>query len=97
MVFVVVVAQTSLNRAKAWVKELQTQGAPRMVIALVGNKADLADKRRVKADEARSYAEENGILFMETSAKTAHNVREVFEEIARTLPKDRNSPPRVSR
>lgn len=81
--------ESSFVRAKAWVKELQTQGTPKMVIALVGNKADLADNRRIKTDDAQSYAEENGILFLETSAKTAHNVKEVFEAIANTLPKDR--------
>merc|ERR1711879_250521 len=77
----------SFARAKAWVKELQTQGAAKMIIALVGNKSDLEDGRRIRADEARAYAEENGVLFMETSAKTAQNVSEIFEAIANTLPK----------
>jgi GTPase SAR1 family protein len=79
------------------VKELQTQGTPKMVIALVGNKADLADSRRIKTDEAQSYAEDNGILFLETSAKTAQNVKEVFEAIANTLPKDRERASGVQR
>jgi len=79
--------ESSFARAKAWVKELQTQGAAKMVIALVGNKSDLEDGRRIRSDEARGYAEENGILFMETSAKTAANVSEIFEAIANTLPK----------
>jgi hypothetical protein len=63
------------------VKELQTQGAAKMIIALVGNKSDLEDGRRIRTDEARAYAEENGVLFMETSAKTAQNVSEIFEAI----------------
>mmetsp|Transcript_35523 Transcript_35523/g.81303 ORF Transcript_35523/g.81303 Transcript_35523/m.81303 type:complete len:97 (+) Transcript_35523:513-803(+) len=40
--------------------------------------------------EAESYANDNGIFFMETSAKTAANVNELFVAIARKLPK--NSP-----
>lgn len=32
-------------RAKNWVKELQRQASPNIVIALAGNKADLANKR----------------------------------------------------
>lgn len=36
---------------------------------------------------ARAYADENNIMFMETSAKTAHNVNELFVAIARKLPK----------
>jgi len=81
--------ESSLSRAKSWVKELQTQGVPRMVIALVGNKSDLEAQRKVNPEHARAYAEENGLLFMETSAKTAQNVSEIFEEIAKALPKDR--------
>jgi Ras-related protein Rab-5C len=85
--------ESSFARAKAWVKELQTQGAAKMVIALVGNKSDLEDGRRIRSEEAKSYADENGILFMETSAKTATNVSEIFEAIANTLPKKVTKPP----
>jgi GTPase SAR1 family protein len=37
---------------------------------------------------AQGYADESGIMFMETSAKTASNVNELFVAIARKLPKD---------
>ena len=70
--------QDTFGRAKVWVKELQRQASPNIVIALAGNKADLAAKRAVEFDEAKSYAEENGLLFMETSAKTAMNVNDIF-------------------
>ena len=39
--------QESFVRAKSWVKELQRQASPNIVIALSGNKADLASKRLV--------------------------------------------------
>jgi len=85
----------SFDRAKKWVKELQRQGNPNIVIALAGNKFDLAPKRKVEIEEAQSYADENGILFMETSAKTAANVNELFVAIAKKLPKTQapNRPP----
>ncbi|KAK4740990.1 hypothetical protein SAY87_024578 [Trapa incisa] len=76
----------SFERAKKWVQELQKRGNPSMVKALAGNKVDLEDKRKVIAEDARAYAEENGLFFMETSAKTAVNVNKVFNEIARRLP-----------
>lgn len=51
------------------------------------NDADAeADARRVSTREARSYAEEEGLLFFETSAKTGTNVREVFTAIANAIP-----------
>ncbi|KAF4012615.1 hypothetical protein G4228_003455 [Cervus hanglu yarkandensis] len=78
----------TFSRAKNWVKELQRQASPNIVIALAGNKADLASKRAVEFQEAQAYAEDNSLLFMETSAKTAMNVNEIFMAIAKKLPKN---------
>ena len=46
--------------------------------------------------EASEYAEENGILHTETSAKNASNVKALFVEIAKTLPKATQQPDRES-
>lgn len=81
----------TFSRAKVWVKELQRQAAPNIVIALAGNKADLGAKRQVEVNEAQAYADENGLIFMETSAKTAMNVNDIFMAIARKLPKTQDS------
>lgn len=83
-----VTSTDTFARAKTWVKELQRQANPNIVIALAGNKADLAGKRAVDFEEANAYAEDNGLLFMETSAKTAKNVNEIFLAIAKKLPKN---------
>ncbi|CAO2607296.1 Ras-related protein Rab-5A [Lemmus lemmus] len=80
--------EESFARAKNWVKELQRQASPNIVIALSGNKADLANKRAVDFQEAQSYADDNSLLFMETSAKTSMNVNEIFMAIAKKLPKN---------
>jgi len=77
----------SFSRAQKWVKELQRQGSPNMVVALIGNKVDLASKRAVEIEESKAYAEENGLMLMETSAKTGANVNELFVSIAKRLPK----------
>uniref|UniRef100_A0A8C1EDD0 small monomeric GTPase n=1 Tax=Cyprinus carpio carpio TaxID=630221 RepID=A0A8C1EDD0_CYPCA len=73
--------EESFARAKNWVKELQRQASPNIVIALSGNKADLANKRAVDFQDAQSYADDNSLLFMETSAKTSMNVNEIFMAI----------------
>lgn len=73
-----ITAPESLERAKSWVKELQRQGSPNIVIALAGNKADLDAQRKIPTSEAATYANDANLLFMETSAKTAQNVMELF-------------------
>ncbi|KAK6499687.1 hypothetical protein TWF481_010048 [Arthrobotrys musiformis] len=44
------------------------------------------DARQITTAEAKSYADEEGLLFFETSAKTGHNVQEVFTAIANAIP-----------
>jgi len=84
----------SFAGAKSWVKELQRRGDPNVVIALAGNKADLEGRRKVEFEEANAYAAENGILHLETSAKNANNVKALFVEIAKKLPKTQQLPER---
>eukprot|EP00490_Sorites_sp_Unknown_P028259 CAMPEP_0114657688 /NCGR_PEP_ID=MMETSP0191-20121206/14351_1 /TAXON_ID=126664 /ORGANISM="Sorites sp." /LENGTH=126 /DNA_ID=CAMNT_0001877667 /DNA_START=362 /DNA_END=742 /DNA_ORIENTATION=+ len=85
-----ITSNESFNRAKSWVKELQRQGSPDVVIALAGNKIDKEDEREVAQADAKQYADDNNLNFMETSAKTNVNIRELFLAIARQLPKENN-------
>jgi small GTP-binding protein len=77
----------SFTRAQSWIAELQKQASPNIVIALAGNKIDLDNIRAVQYEEGRTFAEENNLLFMETSAKSAVNVTEIFTAIAKKLPR----------
>mmetsp|Transcript_21392 Transcript_21392/g.53105 ORF Transcript_21392/g.53105 Transcript_21392/m.53105 type:complete len:235 (-) Transcript_21392:1659-2363(-) len=73
----------SFQKAIFWVKELQKHASSGIVIALVGNKSDLSGDRAVSREDAAAFAEENGMaLNINTSAKTAENVNELFQEIA---------------
>ncbi|CCK69273.1 Rab family GTPase YPT52 KNAG_0C01600 [Huiozyma naganishii CBS 8797] len=87
-----VTQEDSLNKAKAWVEELKNKvGDEDLVIFLVGNKVDLCegsdneDKRAVAATLAKQYAEDQGLMFDEVSAKTGHGVKEVFQAIGQRL------------
>ena len=51
------------------------------MIALAGNKSDLGSRRTVEYEEANAYAEEKGLLFLETSAKNDDNVDEIFLQL----------------
>eukprot|EP00898_Chlorokybus_atmophyticus_P006904 jgi/Chlat1/7214/Chrsp57S06857 len=90
-----ITSQDSFTRAKNWVRELQRQGNPTLVMAVAGNKADLTSDRKVSTEEGQAYAEENSLHFLETSARAGTNVTELFHEIARKLPTA--SPPVPSR
>lgn len=52
---------------------------------LVGNKADLEDKRQVSTEEAKAKAEEWSVPYVETSAKTKANVDKVFFDLMREI------------
>jgi len=56
-----------------------------MVIMLIGNKSDLEARRDVRKEEGEAFAREHGLIFMETSAKTAGNVEEAFINTAREV------------
>jgi Ras-related protein Rab-2A len=55
-----------------------------MVIMLIGNKSDL-EKREVAYEEGEKFANDNGLVFLETSAKTAQNVEEAFLRTAQKI------------
>ncbi|KAK1921701.1 putative GTPase [Papiliotrema laurentii] len=86
------ITQTSFEKAKSWVRELQRQADPSIVIMLVGNKSDLAAQRKTPRELGEQYAQEEGLLFAEASAKTGEGVEELFVEIAKKLPL--NAPPK---
>lgn len=76
----------SFRRAKLWVRELRQANSNQTVIGLTGAKSDLAATgRKVDTREAADYAEENGLIFMETSAKKGDNVAEIFLAIAKQV------------
>ncbi|NWR60323.1 RAB17 protein, partial [Bucorvus abyssinicus] len=76
----------TLNGAKLWLRDLEKEFLPdEIVIALVGNKTDLAAEREVATEEGEEFARTKGILFMETSAKSNYQVNDIFMAIAQEL------------
>jgi len=69
----------------AWVEEGQRYAVD-SIMFLVGNKADLSGERVIEAAKAEEYSKEEEIPFyMETSAKTAHNIDALFIAVAKKL------------
>ncbi|KAL7460937.1 hypothetical protein ACHAXS_001372, partial [Conticribra weissflogii] len=68
-----------------WLEEARQHSQSNMVIMLIGNKNDLEHRRAVSTEEGRAFAEKNGLIFMETSAKTAYNVEQAFINTAEEI------------
>ncbi|NWY71650.1 RB11A protein, partial [Erithacus rubecula] len=71
----------SYESAGRWLRELQEHADTSIAVMLVGNKSDLRHLRAVPTDEARSFAEKNGLSFLETSALDSTNVETAFHNI----------------
>ena len=68
-----------------WLEEVKSNSSKQITIILIGNKKDLEDKRQVSYEEGEALAKENGLMFLETSAKTAYNVVEAFNISAQCI------------
>mmetsp|Transcript_24387 Transcript_24387/g.42971 ORF Transcript_24387/g.42971 Transcript_24387/m.42971 type:complete len:207 (+) Transcript_24387:56-676(+) len=75
----------TFKSCQRWMDELRASAEPDIVIMLVGNKVDLAEKtageRQVSCDEAAAFAEQQGLLFEEASAVTGANIKVCFEKL----------------
>ena len=81
--------RTSFEHAENWLNDLKNQSNPNVRVFLVGNKSDLEQERQVSKEEAEKFKEEKKLdVFMETSAKTGENARNVLLEAAKILYKD---------
>merc|ERR1712232_721334 len=67
-----------------WLQQLKENGKPNMSIMLVGNKQDLKN-REVSYEEGKEFANTHGLVFTETSAKTAVNVKHAFTKVAQEI------------
>jgi Ras-related protein Rab-2A len=67
----------TFNHLTSWLDDARQHSNSNMTIMLIGNKSDLEHRRAVSFEEGQQFANEHGLIFLETSAKTAANVEEV--------------------
>jgi len=73
------------NHLTSWLTDARNLTNPNTVIMLIGNKKDLEAQRDVTYEEAAQFAKENGLIFIESSAKTGENVEEAFLKTAKLI------------
>ncbi|KAM1040223.1 hypothetical protein ACFX2I_029450 [Malus domestica] len=78
--------ESSFNNIRNWIRNIEQHASDNVNKILVGNKADMDEsKRAVPTSKGQALADEYGIKFFETSAKTNLNVEQVFFSIARDI------------
>merc|ERR1712133_295011 len=71
-----VTRRSTYNHLSSWLTDARNLTNPNTVIFLIGNKCDLEAQRDVTYEEAKQFAEENGLMFVEARAKTGENVQD---------------------
>ena len=80
-----ITSKKSFEDVVVWMKECKDMCYKDILICLIGNKCDMEERRAVTTDEGKKFAEENNLLFFETSAKDGTNINEVFLESATNI------------
>ena len=68
----------SFKNVLNWIEDCKVFSPKNILLVLIGNKCDLEEKRQVSIEEGKKVAEENDMIFFETSAKDNINIDEVF-------------------
>jgi Ras-related protein Rab-4B len=80
-----ITSRESFNAVGKWLTDARNLAGPHTVIILIGNKKDLEEQREVTYLEGSRMAQENDLLFLETSAMTGENVEDAFLQCTRNI------------
>ncbi|KAL9715543.1 hypothetical protein Ac2012v2_002203 [Leucoagaricus gongylophorus] len=82
----------SFVNTKSWLTDVREHADPHLTCILVGNKVDLCEAedsshkpRQVTTEEGAEFAHQEGLLFVEASAKSGHNVELAFLEATKDI------------
>ena len=71
---------------KSWIEQARQIRGEEVTLIIVGNKLDLAEKRQVATEDGQALADELNTMFFECSAKVGINVKQLFSDLAKSLP-----------
>ncbi|KAI9009144.1 ras family-domain-containing protein [Hyaloraphidium curvatum] len=79
--------ERSFNNIRNWIRNIEQHASEGVNKILIGNKCDMTDKKVISTEQGQALADEYGIRFLETSAKSNINVEEAFFSLARDIKK----------
>ena len=82
-----VCSEESFAGLETWINELRENVQGPLVIALVGNKCDMPEKRTVPTESGKEFALSHDCLFFETSAKSDTGIVDLFQEMCQAIVK----------
>src|SRR5688500_2716362 len=78
-------SEESFNNVRNWIRQIEMHANTNVEKILIGNKADLTDKKVIETEQGMALAKEFNMGFFETSARTGHNVQESFYHISKSI------------
>ena len=82
--------ERSFSKIQYWINEIKSNSnIDNSTFILFGNKNDLEEERKVSFEEGKEYAEQNRFQFLEGSAKTGNNIKELFTMLVKNIMKKR--------
>ncbi|ESO08175.1 hypothetical protein HELRODRAFT_75117 [Helobdella robusta] len=77
--------EKSFANIKNWIRNIEEHATSDVEKMILANKCDMVERRQVTKEQGQALALENGVKFMETSAKASINVEEAFITLARDI------------
>ena len=90
-----ITSSKSFERVKFWLNDIETNGNKTEQKILIGNKQDLEEERQVSMIDAKIFAEENKLKWLECSAKSGKGINDIFEILANQIIDQYNSNSRI--
>ena len=75
----------SFDNLAKWLRTIVEHSTPDIEKMILGNKCDLQEQRQIPKERGEAIAAENGIKFLETSAKTNINIEEAFMQLSECI------------
>lgn len=76
---------SSFEGAEKWLSDIKEHGPENTIVYLIGNKCDLVNERKICFNDAKHFCENHTIEYYEVSALTGENVKNIFEQITKSM------------